>query len=239
MPCALCNHDTELRRSHVLPKFAQRRLKAQGARIMRRDSKTDRAMPVQDFAFEPLLCHACEQSFSRWEDHAARTFNRDRFSDLPRSPTAAYVVTGLDYRMLKLYLLSVLWRMSVARSPAFRAVDLGPHEGTIGAMLRQGIPGSPTDYGCILTVVTDNGHRVPVTRPADRDRHDPLTVLYRLLLDGYLLTWSVGRSDASARCHLRDLFLQADGSWQVMARDFREIPFIREAIEHGMARLAT
>lgn len=229
--CALCHHTAPLMRSHILPKFTQRRLKLGGARVLRQDSATAPAVPVQDFAREALLCAGCEQRLSRWEDYAARVFNQQRKLDLTPLPQGlGYVIQDLDYHRLKLYLLSLLWRMGVSSLPEFRLVRLGPHEERIRAMLLAADPGRANDYGCILQVVTDRGNRIPVTRVPDRHRVDPLTMQYRLLIDGLLLIWPVGADAVRDRATLSEFYLQEDGTWWVLAQRRVDIHFLREAL---------
>lgn len=229
--CALCRLPAQLRRSHILPKFTQRRLKQNGARILRKNSATAPVVPVQDFACESLLCAECETRISRWEDCAARVFNQSRKLDLPPLPQGqGYVIKDLDYHRLKLYLLSLLWRMGVSSLPEFRHVCLGSHEERIRRMLLSNDPGNANDYGCTLDVVTDCGTRIPVTWGPDRHRFDALTVRYRLLVDGFLLSWAVGSDSVRGRVPLNEFFLQEDGTWWVVANRHVDIAFLSEAL---------
>lgn len=199
--------------------------------MLRQDSATVPAVPVQDFGYEPLLCAECENRVARWEDYAARVFNQKRKLDLTPLPQGlGYVIQDLDYHRLKLYLLSLLWRMGVSSLPEFRLVRLGPHEERIRGMLLADDPGKANDYGCILQVVTDGGTRVQVTRAPDQHRVDALTVQYRLLIDGILLIWPVGAHSVRDRSTLNEFFLQEDGTWWVMAHRRVDIPFLREAL---------
>ena len=61
---------------------------------------------------------------------------------------------GLDYRKLRLFLLSVLWRSGVAKGNIGENVILGPHGGVIRAMLLNGDPGEPTLYPCMMMRIT-------------------------------------------------------------------------------------
>ncbi len=63
------------------------------------------------------------------------------------------LVEGVDYVRLKLFLLSVLWRMGVSKLHFFREVGLGPHEGKIRKMLLNDDPGDPDEYPCQLRLV--------------------------------------------------------------------------------------
>jgi len=55
-------------------------------------------------------------------------------------------------------------------------------------------------------------------------------ILYRLLLDGFLLTWFVGSPEASDQCELKTFFLQENGTWPSFVVPRNEIPFLRVAL---------
>ena len=60
----------------------------------------------------------------------------------------------VDYTQLRLFYLSLLWRMSVSTHPYFKEVSLGPHEEVLRRMLLEGRPGEPDQYGllCVAPV---------------------------------------------------------------------------------------
>jgi len=62
----------------------------------------------------------------------------------------ALLVSGVDYEPIKLLILSIVWRMSVASRPEFSGVDLGAHEDRIRLMLLGGQAGAAEDYPVIL-----------------------------------------------------------------------------------------
>lgn len=229
--CALCRKDAALCISHILPKFAQRRMRENGARMLSVTSRRQAPSPVQDFGKERLLCVRCEGIISRWESDAARVFNQRKTFDQPRLPQNwCYENEGLPYSATKLYLLSLLWRMSVSRLPAFSEVRLGPHAEAIRQMLIAGNPGRADEYGCTLQVVIDGKGRIPVTRPADRYRIGPAVVHYRLLLDGFLLTWFVGSTEANRRGDLGSFFLQETGTWSSLVVPLNKVSFLHAAL---------
>lgn len=201
MKCALCQNERELRVSHILPKFAQRRIKenarAGGGRMLAH--LAGREYPVQNFAFEKLLCAECEHRFSVWENVGADFMRRPELAPVAEKHGEPLDLASLPYAPLKLFLLSLLWRMSVSSLPDFAAVDLGPHETVLRAMLLNDDPGPTEAYGCSLQILTDRTGRIPLTRPADHFRVDGGCRLYRLILDGCLFIWQVGQPAAIAR----------------------------------------
>jgi hypothetical protein len=182
--------------------------------------------PVQDAFWEHLLCGICERRLQKWEEYAARVIYQKRLFDFPSTkPRELRKLADLNYPKLKLFLLSVLWRMSASSLPLFEQVRLGPHEQKIRDMLLSEDPGSVTDYGSTVVVVHLDAERVNLTRPGDVVRHKTHR-LYRALLDGLLLTWVVGNSDHMGRFDLPQMFLQEDGSWLTHSRDLQSIAFL-------------
>lgn len=100
--------------------------------------------------WERLLCENCERRFSRYEQYASESV-LSVVLPLPQKPEDRIVtLRGLDYPRLKLFLLSLLWRVGVAKGAFFRCVDLGPHEEIMRRMLDKEDPGEPDEYGCLV-----------------------------------------------------------------------------------------
>ncbi len=60
---------------------------------------------------------------------------------------------ALNYRLFKLFQLSLLWRAGVSQNKMFSQVDLGDkHEENIRCMLVDENPGKSSDYGCFITL---------------------------------------------------------------------------------------
>lgn len=182
--------------------------------------------PVQDAFFEYLLCRKCEQSFQKWEDHAARIIYQKRLFDFaPTKHGELRQLDGLSYKRFKLFLLSVLWRMSVSSLPTFEQVRLGRHGDIIRRMLIEENPGEVTDYGSTIAVVHLADTRVNITRPADPIRFRSHRI-YRALIDGLLVTWVVGSPTDMKNFDTPELLLQKNGHWLTRSRDIRTIRFI-------------
>lgn len=231
--CALCKKNADLRRSHVIPKFTHKRIKQVDGRLLRfsKGSHPD-GDPVQDAFFETMLCDDCEARFQKWEDHAARMFSQKKIFDFPAMRARQLVrLTGFDYARMKLFLMSILWRMGAATDPVFSSVKLGPHAERLGRMLLASDPGTAADYGCTATVIHMDGERIALTRPADSVMYRTQNLrLYRALVDGVLFAWLVGSPDHMRRFRSPELLLQSDGGWWSYARDWQSVDFIRSEL---------
>lgn len=77
---------------------------------------------------EYLLCIDCERHIGRFDDYAAKFFSSvDKWEFIETPAGRLYVVHKYDYKLLKLFLMSVLWRASVASIEPFQQVSLDAH----------------------------------------------------------------------------------------------------------------
>jgi len=113
--------------------------------------------------WERLLCKECEGKFSRYETYASNNL-LNLTLPLPQSKEdLVNTVQVDDYAKLKLFLLSMLWRVGVARHGFFSCVDLGPHTDRLREMLIAEDPGEPDEYGCHISRLLPEKH-IPVDR---------------------------------------------------------------------------
>ena len=132
--CALCHKNTDLQNSHLIPKWAYRRI----CKIDQADSKIPIHIADGNAAFsnrqttKHLLCADCEQRFSNSEGYLARLtaldngrielFRRVMRLDTPRSVLAS-LHHAEDADHLTYFAASVIWRGSVMTS----GCELGPY----------------------------------------------------------------------------------------------------------------
>lgn len=156
--CALCLNDRELCRSHIVPEFAytpiyddkhQYRLIGQG--------RTQVEM-LQKGIREKLLCDECEARFQKLEDYFARYWYHPNPLPTP-IPSDGVVLDDLNYEKLKLLLLSIIWRASVATGRTFEGVSLGPHQEKIRKVLLNENPGPSNQYRIFAGLIVDDDCR--------------------------------------------------------------------------------
>lgn len=84
-----------------------------------------------------------ERVFSVWDDYAAELLIERKSSFEPlihHGEVVAFQIPRYEYKKLKLFFLSVLWRASVSTKPFFKNVGLGPHEAKIKEALLESNP---------------------------------------------------------------------------------------------------
>ena len=101
--CPLCHRNLPLQKSHIIPKFFGKELKKRSNSQTLIDGINPQKNPnPQDTSKEFLLCHQCEQRFSKWE-------TRFRNKVMPTNQSLLAPIHYEDW-MLK-FLVSVSWRV--------------------------------------------------------------------------------------------------------------------------------
>lgn len=87
-------------------------------------------------------------------------------------------IASFDYRKLKLFFLSLLWRAGVTTRPLFRKVILGPHEEHIRRQILSNDPGDPEVYSVMIGIHRDTPeHGLPIIE-AEPLRDDETGIRY-------------------------------------------------------------
>jgi hypothetical protein len=139
---------------------------------------------------EGILCIDCEKLFQPWDDYAKQFLLSEPAAEKHVSDELgkklALFIKNIDYPKLKLFFLSVLWRASVSTHEFFRHVRLGPHEPTIGNMIKSNAPGDENDYSTFLYRFEEPIARRILISPY-RHKFDGVNY-YRLYAMGYQMT---------------------------------------------------
>jgi hypothetical protein len=97
---------------------------------------------------EYLLCDRCEEQFSKYERYVSQKYYYKKSIDVKQDDNI-FIAENVDYSIMKLFQLSILWRTSVSQLEIFGDVKLGPHEENLRDMLINEHPGKDYEYGCL------------------------------------------------------------------------------------------
>lgn len=224
--CALCLLPKPLRRSHILPDLVYKPSYDDKHRIITFDGDEERRGLRHTGYWEELLCHDCEGRFARWETYFADVwFNR---SLRPVQLQAEFVtITGLDYRVFKLFHISILWRAGVASFDFFKQIRLGSHQERMRQRLLSEDPGPPDLYPLTGIAVRDpntHGFRDDLIALPGYARIAGHTV-YRALFGGVF--WHYAISSHRSQCPV-PATLRSDGSLELLVQDWTRNPAIRQ-----------
>lgn len=229
--CRLCLRERDLRESHIVSGFIWRNSKVTGDKRrfdLKCISDPNLNEPHRQDGFkEHLLCDECEGRFSRFENYARRKLFC-RSGPVLQRPKGHFVWSGLDYTRLKLFQMSLLWRMGISTLPYYAHVNLGKHEEILRRMLDTEDPGEPWRYGCIATLLNHAGQpMLGIFSQPDRIKlfgHS----CYRLVLAG--MHWYIFASSHKPSSIEDCLFLSPSGTWALLHGEILDFPYLREQV---------
>jgi hypothetical protein len=226
--CKLCQQSKELQQSHIISKFLFREagLLKQSFPVycLSKPSKTERR---QDGFKEYLLCRDCEQQLSLSERYARHQFYGID-SPFQSFKERGIIWRGLDYAKMKLFLISLLWRMSLSEHHFFGHVQLGDrHECIIRSMLLNSRPMEPWRYGCHLARLDYGAEPLGAIFSQPQRFKESGRTGYRFLLAGLLVIFDVCSHEPVGDNYV----LQSDGSWPILRLQALSIPFVKEEID--------
>lgn len=153
--CRLCKEEKYLIESHIIPKVFFRYLHPPGDTrpLILIGGKRIERRPIG--VYDPfILCRACDGSMSGYDDYAHKLLLKEGLKFYPTAdevrPSEAYTVPSFDYKKLKLFFLSLLWRASISRRPEFHYIETGVHEEQLRQIILNGNPGLPDEFAVFL-----------------------------------------------------------------------------------------
>jgi len=227
--CKLCKRARKLCRSHIVPEFFYKEIyDDKGRFFLRKAGKTGRQ--EQKGIREFLLCDECEGHLSKFEKYGREViFGGEEISG--RRVPRAVLLSELDYTKLKVFLNSILWRMSVASGPMWEHVRLGPHEEKLREQILDGIPGNELDIPVLCTAPLFENQLLPdlILQPDFVRGHQGR--YYRIVVGGYIFSFYVSAPASNWPEELREATLKEDGNWIILIKDIHEIEFLMKDLK--------
>lgn len=172
---------------------------------------------------EPLLCDDCEQKLSVYENYTSKILNGGVEVDVSEDKNVLYL-RNIDYKKLKLFQLSILWRAGMSTLRAFSQVVLGQHAERLRQMIYAEDPGPTEAYGCIMFMIMNEREVMQdiIVQPtwSRLDKHKA----YRFIFGGLAFIYVVSKHALSKL--IIEQFLQDTGSAIVQLKQFKEIGYI-------------
>ncbi len=176
---------------------------------------------------EPLLCGCCSEKISVLDEYGKRVLAIFP-TDVKEAEGHVLIIDHGDQHTLRLWLLSVMWRMSVATHHTWKDVDLGSDNEEIEALLKKAGAGLATRYHVGLIVPSFDGQRLDFWfQPDCVNCSDGPFV--RAAFMGFLFMLSV--TDGSKEPEANSGFVRPGHPWSVPVIRWDEIDFLRHSIE--------
>ena len=172
---------------------------------------------------EPLLCKDCEQQFGRYENYARGIFYGGTRKGVSRIKNSI-LISELDYKRLKLFFMSILWRFGITSLEYYKGATLGPHEENLRKILYVEDPCDYRTYPCLVTaVVVEGKHLSDLIVPPALARIDQHWI-WSLVVGGFLLTFYVSSHLPPSLFY--PAFLKPDGTMIIQIKEITEIDFL-------------
>lgn len=152
--CALCLENKPLSDSHIIPRSFFQKIKNGIPQLVKLTNDLN-TPPVMDNANwnEPLLCADCEHFLNNTYESSQLSFFRNYKSVTKSHGKLTY--HNLNFNKFYIMWLSILWRASESKKPAFEKVNLGPD---VNELIRQIIVSENTNiHGADITDIIKIG----------------------------------------------------------------------------------
>jgi hypothetical protein len=217
--CKLCANKAPLINAHVIPRSFWEIDAAQPPLRMVTNTVGlfPRRIPIGVYD-QTIVCEPCERNFSDYDSYAARLF-LNRFNEFEEvhdnnRRLAGYMLDNVDYRLLKLFAIAVLWRASASSHTFFDRVRLGQFEEKAREMLVRGDPGDAATFATLFSV-WDAADSIPFIMDPFEERWDDVRA-YRFYLGRFIAYIKVDQRPLPER--LGKVALTPDGPLHVVSR---------------------
>lgn len=220
----MCLQDKKLIKAHIIPEGFFRLLRRENI-APEIHSNTPGSFPkrMQVGTYDStILCSECDGKMAPWDDYGQQVLIR-QFSEAVKislqEKTVAWRIEKFDYRRLKLFFTSILWRASVSRQAFYKRISLGPFQDRLRTMILNEDPGDSQEFAVVLARFED----VEITAMLDPhpEKYDGISFC-RFYLSGFVAYIKVDKRPTPS--FLKDLHLQEDWPLIVLARSFQNSP---------------
>lgn len=169
-----------------------------------------------------ILCQSCESTYMKW-DGCVKKFLDDPLKDQQAyyhyqgAEIVCYELFNVNYKQLKLFILSSLWRWHVASYKSFNRIDLGPYFDKIRKQILEQNAGDDSEFEINLSkFIYKNGnihfHIIPFRKKVEGINY------YVFHVYGYTFYIKVDKQIKNDV--MREIRLKENGYLALIMRDF-------------------
>ncbi len=189
MKCKFCGGESNLIEAHIIPAGFFRRIKQQDKKaseiITNRAGEHTKKAPLGVYD-KTIVCDRCENIWQEWDNYAQLLLADKSIKGRARyhnNKKICYIVDNYEYRKLKLFFISMVWRASVSSQPFFSKVSLGQFEDVAKNHIASNDPGDSEVFSVVLAKF-DHPLAKSILDPHD-DKYSDVNYL-RFYLAGYI-----------------------------------------------------
>ncbi len=221
LACRLCEIEQPLIKAHIIPEGFFRVLRdgpsPPEVHTNRHGAHPKRA-PIGIYD-KTILCASCDNTFSPWDNYAQKVLLQE-FSNARAlrvgSATVGWQIESVDYRLLKLFFISLLWRASVSGHEFYGRVSVGAFEGELQQMIRSLEPGNEEAFA--VTIAKFDHPALTGMLDPHPERYESINYC-RFYLAGFVAYIKVDRRVPPE--FLRDFVLRPNAPLTILARSAR------------------
>jgi hypothetical protein len=159
--CKLCHKSKVLVNSHIIPEFAYKNMYLAGKNLRQTYflSQTSPNKPIirQNGPKTPLLCEECDNKLLNQKyEKPFQIYWDNNFPNISCKDYIGITLKNYDYRVFKLFHLSIIYRAAVCGLPGFKHVKLGKHEEILRKMILDNNAGEYWEYPVFCIAVIDD-----------------------------------------------------------------------------------
>lgn len=165
--CKLCRSEQNLCKAHIFPDFFYRTMYDEKHRIF--GINPDRFSKERKYSTfftgeydDNILCQVCDgEIIGTYEKYAREALfggllNNVKVTHYKDENEKTYVILeNIDYEKFKLFLLSMIYKMSISHRPNYKKFTIGDHEQVVRKMIYEGDPGEQHSYPIIIASFMD------------------------------------------------------------------------------------
>lgn len=232
--CKLCLSEALIHDSHILPEFMYKPMYKSERKFYGVSSEPRNNRVFQKGFRERLFCTQCEQFLCRFEV-AGNDFLFNGVGKRVRQ--GAFTQIGeLDYVRLKLFFMSLLWRLAISQTHFLKGCNLGEfHTENLRKMILASNPGAWHRYPCLLTRYDFEGTELDdMIMPPKRCSHQRV---WGFAASGFMFIYRVASHPPIKPG--REYYLNEDGIAVIYHTDIRSIHVLSEHFEGVVDLLKT
>jgi hypothetical protein len=192
--CRLCLNEKTLCKSHIYPEYMYAHCYDDNHSYIEFNAEEGKCNKRRRKGiYEELLCRDCEHIIQGYEDYAKSILYDDAKPKI-ETTKKPYCNEDYDYRLFKLFLLSLLWRASISTQDSFKLASLGKYEGYLRNILLNGLDTAVNNFPSYIYqthIDGDPSNGVFMEVHPTRSKFDGKTV-YQFVADGMFFFIGVG-----------------------------------------------
>ena len=135
----------------------------------------------------------------------------------------SFAIENLNYELLKLFQLSILWRLIVSNENKFPNINMDSQEQKLRTLILKDDPGEPEDFGCYMSLILfENGIMDGIITPAEHININSNDYI-RIVFGGFIWLFTLIEKNHSS---LRKYFINKEGKIIIDIKQAEKLGFL-------------